>query len=69
MVAESEGICEECGKEAILGDGLCAKCWDGPGDKRAFKNNRDEEIFKAVEKSWQKPREIFRAKHWRNSEK
>ena len=29
MVIESRGACTSCGKEALLGDGLCVFCWDG----------------------------------------
>jgi len=25
---ESEGKCRGCGRTALLGDGLCAECWD-----------------------------------------
>ena len=28
-VVESSGICRRCGREAILGDGLCVDCWEG----------------------------------------
>ena len=27
-VVESTGKCKHCGKMALLGDGLCEKCWD-----------------------------------------
>ena len=28
MVKDTEGLCTQCGKLGILGDGLCVKCWD-----------------------------------------
>lgn len=27
-MVETKGQCRKCGKEAILGDGLCPVCWD-----------------------------------------
>ena len=29
MVEETRGTCTSCGREAVLGDGLCVRCWDG----------------------------------------
>jgi DNA-binding NarL/FixJ family response regulator len=31
--AETEGKCSACGKTAVLGDGLCQKCWDDKCDR------------------------------------
>lgn len=28
LITERYGKCDECNNETILGDGLCAKCWD-----------------------------------------
>ncbi len=36
MARNPESHCRRCGKMAILGDGLCAKCWDRRTDKSRF---------------------------------
>ncbi len=32
MVEETYGVCKECTKEALLGEGLCVACWDARED-------------------------------------
>jgi hypothetical protein len=33
-VIESKGRCENCGRQTLLGNGLCQYCWDNPGKER-----------------------------------
>lgn len=65
MVQESFGVCKQCNREDILGDGFCVECWDGPADRISrYQNKRDQQILQAVQKSKSKPRPVFRAKFW-----
>jgi galactose mutarotase-like enzyme len=66
MVEESFGVCKQCKREDILGDGFCVECWDGPADRiNRHQNERDQQIIQAVKRS----KEKFRAKFWDNSKK
>lgn len=45
-IKESYGTCSRCNKEAILGDGLCERCWDAKEDGvREFQRSPKEELF------------------------
>ena len=33
---ETYGACKQCGKEAMLGNGLCVDCWDNAYDKEVL---------------------------------
>lgn len=37
LIEYSSGNCKNCGNEGILGNGLCAKCWDKQTNKMSYK--------------------------------
>ena len=45
MIEESYGTCTECGIEAILGNGLCVKCWNAEADKTSRPRDIAEERY------------------------
>lgn len=53
QVNESDGNCKSCGKFAVLGDGLCAECWDAKTDEEIKEERYHRYTIDDYKQIWQ----------------